>query len=256
MQAIGERLREARMRQGLDISEVETATKIRGKYLRALENDEFSMLPGGTYVKSFLRTYAEYLGLDAHLLVEEYRVEHEPRGMDEMQALAPPVGRAPERRVPRVGPPVGPLGLVVAGVVVLLLVLAVIGLASGGGDDSKKKAEAPAKKHAKKKTKKKHQQAAAAPAKPSRLKLKVVPAETTYVCVDDGRGTKLFEGTISQPQSFHGKQLRINLGISSATLYLNGKRVPVKAAPGATVGLAFSRSGKATDLPVGQRPCA
>jgi cytoskeleton protein RodZ len=48
MQAIGERLREARMRQGLDITEVEVATKIRAKYLRALENDEFTMLPGST----------------------------------------------------------------------------------------------------------------------------------------------------------------------------------------------------------------
>ena len=74
------------MRQGLDISELEASTKIRAKYLRALENDEFSMLPGSTYVKSFLRTYAEHLGLDAQLLVEEYRAQHEPRGEGEVQA--------------------------------------------------------------------------------------------------------------------------------------------------------------------------
>src|ERR671932_1832795 len=97
MQAIGERLREARMRQGRDLSEVEAATKIRAKYLRALENDEFSMLPGGTFVKSFLRTYAEYLGLDAQLLVEEYRAQHEPRGEGEMQTFAPSSPARPGR---------------------------------------------------------------------------------------------------------------------------------------------------------------
>ena len=83
------------MRQGVDISEVETATKIRAKYLRALENDEFAMLPGGTYVKSFLRTYAEYLGLDAQLLVEEFRAHHEPRVEGELQTLAPPPQQRP-----------------------------------------------------------------------------------------------------------------------------------------------------------------
>ena len=65
------------MRQKIDIAEVEASTKIRAKYLRALENDEFGLLPGSTFVKTFLRTYAEYLGLDATLLVEEYRVHYD-----------------------------------------------------------------------------------------------------------------------------------------------------------------------------------
>ena len=68
MPTIGETLREARMRQRLDIADVERQTKIRAKYLRALENEEFSMLPGPTFVKTFLRTYAELLGLDPHAL--------------------------------------------------------------------------------------------------------------------------------------------------------------------------------------------
>src|SRR5215207_1161807 len=63
MPSIGETLREARMRQRLDIADVEDRTKIRAKYLRALENEEFGMLPGPTFVKTFLRTYAELLGL-------------------------------------------------------------------------------------------------------------------------------------------------------------------------------------------------
>lgn len=78
MAEIGVTLREARMRAGIDIAEVESRTKIRAKYLRALENEEWSLLPGTTFVKSFLRTYAETLGLDAKLLVEEYKFRHEP----------------------------------------------------------------------------------------------------------------------------------------------------------------------------------
>ena len=69
---IGSSLREARLRQGLDIPEVEQATKIRGKYLRALEDEEFDLLPAQTYVKGFLRSYAEYLGLDGELYVDEF----------------------------------------------------------------------------------------------------------------------------------------------------------------------------------------
>jgi cytoskeleton protein RodZ len=69
---IGTSLREARLRQGLDFPELERATKIRGKYLRALEDEEFDILPAQTYVKGFLRAYADYLGLDGQLYVDEY----------------------------------------------------------------------------------------------------------------------------------------------------------------------------------------
>jgi hypothetical protein len=69
---IGNSLREARLRQGLDFPEIEQGTKIRGKYLRALEEEQFDVLPAQTYVKGFLRSYAEYLGLDGQLYVDEY----------------------------------------------------------------------------------------------------------------------------------------------------------------------------------------
>ena len=69
---IGSSLREARLRQGLDFPELEQATKIRGKYLRALEDEQFDFLPAQTYVKGFLRAYAEYLGLDGQLYVDEF----------------------------------------------------------------------------------------------------------------------------------------------------------------------------------------
>lgn len=69
---IGNSLRDARVRQGLELTELESETKIRAKYLKALEEEQFELLPGDTYVKGFLRTYAERLGLDGQLYVDEY----------------------------------------------------------------------------------------------------------------------------------------------------------------------------------------
>jgi hypothetical protein len=69
---LGNSLREARTRQGLDLPQAELATKIRGKYLRALEEEHFDALPAETYVKGFLRAYADFLGLDGQLYVDEY----------------------------------------------------------------------------------------------------------------------------------------------------------------------------------------
>jgi hypothetical protein len=73
---IGNSLREARMRQGLDYPQVELATKIRAKYIRALEEEEFEILPSGTYIKGFMRSYADFLGLDGQLYVDEYNSRH------------------------------------------------------------------------------------------------------------------------------------------------------------------------------------
>src|SRR3954471_20292929 len=141
MPEIGATLREARMRARIDISEIEAETKIRAKYLRALENEEWGLLPGPAYVRSFLRTYAEALDLDAKLLLEEYKLRHErPSDHDLM-----PIG-APRRRgggrggrgSGRMGPPREPRRIpvgVVVGVILLLLVAALYLLGKGAGDD-------------------------------------------------------------------------------------------------------------------------
>src|SRR5919112_3910724 len=89
---IGNSLREARLRQHLDFAELEQATKIRGKYLRALEEEQFEQLPSQTYVKGFLRTYAEYLGLDGQLYVDEFNTRYVV-GEDEPPVRARPTAR-------------------------------------------------------------------------------------------------------------------------------------------------------------------
>ncbi len=250
MQPIGERLREARMRQGLDISELETSTKIRAKYLRALENDEFGMLPGSTYVKSFLRTYAEHLGLDAQLLVEEYRAQHEPRGEGELQAYVPPASRERERG-PGGGMGFGPGTLLAAGVVLLLIIFAVIGLASG--DNNKKHTAAKPAKHKKHKVQRAKPAPAPKPA-PTTVSLKVVPSEPTYVCLDDGAGHKIAENIITSPQTWKSGRIRLNMGRSSAQLIVDGKNFNFTRSASA-VGFEFGPGGKSKQLPPGQRPC-
>lgn len=72
---IGGTLRDARVRRDLSLQQVEADTKIRVKYIQAMENEDFEILPAGTYVKGFLRTYAEYLGLDYLMILDEYN-EH------------------------------------------------------------------------------------------------------------------------------------------------------------------------------------
>lgn len=73
MAGVGEQLRQARLRQGIDLKEAENATKIRSKYLEALENEEFNVLPGRIYVIGFLRTYAKFLNIDSEKLVENLK---------------------------------------------------------------------------------------------------------------------------------------------------------------------------------------
>src|SRR2546423_6961436 len=94
---IGSSLREARLRQGLDFPEVEQATKIRGKYLRALEDEQFDVLPAQTYVKGFLRSYADFLGLDGQLYVDEYNSRYVPG--EEETPVRVRRSTAPSRRV-------------------------------------------------------------------------------------------------------------------------------------------------------------
>jgi helix-turn-helix protein len=100
---IGNSLREARLRQSLDFPEIEQGTKIRGKYLRALEDEQFDVLPAQTYVKGFLRSYAEYLGLDGQLYVDEYNsrfvVGEEEQPSRPRRSPAPPRGVRVQSRV-------------------------------------------------------------------------------------------------------------------------------------------------------------
>jgi cytoskeleton protein RodZ len=126
---IGNSLREARLRQGLEIPRIEADTKIRGKYLRALEEEQFEVLPGDTYVKGFLKTYADYLGLDGQLYLDEFNSRFTmAEEVSPAQSAAP--RRRPRRRIE------SNLVVVALAGIVAVTVLVVVGLAGiGTGSD-------------------------------------------------------------------------------------------------------------------------
>jgi cytoskeleton protein RodZ len=97
---IGSSLREARERRNLSYGQVEAETAIRTRYIRALEDEDFHILPGPTYTKGFLRAYAEYLGLDGQPFVDEFNSRHhDPRGAAEHTPIASqPRSRPPRKR--------------------------------------------------------------------------------------------------------------------------------------------------------------
>src|SRR5438046_2740456 len=64
---LGSSLREARVRRGVELAQVAAETRIRTRYLQALEDERFELLPGSVYGKGFVRAYADYLGLGRHL---------------------------------------------------------------------------------------------------------------------------------------------------------------------------------------------
>jgi cytoskeleton protein RodZ len=96
---IGPALREARERRGLAFGDVEADTAIRTRYIRALEEEQFQVLPGATYTKGFLRAYAEYLGLDGQLFIDEFNSRHhDARAPQEQPIASQPRSRPHQRR--------------------------------------------------------------------------------------------------------------------------------------------------------------
>src|SRR3954463_15769655 len=189
MPDIGATLREARMRARIDISELEAETKIRAKYLRALENEEWDLLPGPTYVKSFLRSYADALGLDGRMLVEEYKLRHERLSEGELQPISPRSqrdrqGRRPQRRAS------GARRDVVVAVVVLAVFGGLIAIGQIGGDSNDDGSAAPTKPTAAATSAptKRKSAAAAKPKKrkPARVTLTLSATAPVYVCLRAG----------------------------------------------------------------------
>jgi hypothetical protein len=113
---IGNALRTSRERQGIELGQVERETRIRVRYLAALESEQFELLPARAYAKGFLRVYADFLGLDGRLIVAEFDARFPDA---EQPELVPAPVRANVAPVWARRPPV--LLLSVAGVAVALL---------------------------------------------------------------------------------------------------------------------------------------
>jgi transcriptional regulator with XRE-family HTH domain len=240
MPEIGATLREARMRLRIDISEIESQTKIRAKYLRALENEEWNLLPGPTYVKSFLRTYAEALGLDAKLLVEEYKLRHERLSDVELQPIVPATSfdrrRAPAVRLSRGWI----IGLVVAALVALLAIVGVSSNDSGGGSG-------PSSSTARTTTTTKGAGGtppASARKTPRAVRLQLVPHGRVYVCLVGAGQRRLVPGLIldsGRQPTYRSSRFLMRLGNGSVDLRINGR---LRDVPEVRAGIGYELTAK------------
>ncbi len=237
------------MRARIDITEVETHTKIRAKYLRAIENEEWDLLPGPVYVKSFLRTYGDYLGLDSRLLVDDFKRRYERPSDHELRPVAT-LHRERERaaRGPLL-PPWAIIGAVLVAVVVVLYIL---------GSDNKSKTTsptgvrvAPGHRH-----RPRVSQRAPASAVPRTVRLRIVATGTVYICLVDGAGRKLIPGRIfAAGQTIPvqtAPQLLLTLGNASVQMRLNG--TPVRVSPSSSsIGFLLTPRGP-SPLPATRQP--
>jgi len=226
---IGNTLREARVRRNLTLQQVEEDTKIRVRYVQAMENEDFDVMPGATYVRGFLRTYSEYLSLDPDVIVDEYR----SRGVRKGEILEPFGGvsmlGAPRRHRGR--------NTIVFVAVICLLVLGVIWILGRGSDTppstkpgalgitSPSPSPSPSAKPV----------PTAKPVVKGELRI-TAPNGDSWVEVrkDSATGTVLFSGTVTKGKTrvFVGKTLWLRLGNPSAVrLKVEGRKIkPVDSA--------------------------
>ncbi len=261
MAEIGATLRTARMSARIDVSEIEAQTKIRAKYLRALENEEWDLLPGPTFVRSFLRTYAQALGLDAKALVEEYRLNYERPSEAALEPIVSTPSSTPARaRMPGSRPSRGYMALV--GGISLVIVLLIYALLSGGGSSPSSTTGTTTAVRTHDKHARAHVRGTGHTAHPTGAASRVValslrPSAAVYVClINDDTGSKLIPGQELQPgtstPTFHSKHFTITLGNSSVTMFVDG--IPRTVPPSSeAIGYSVTKAGrqrlKAGELP-------
>jgi cytoskeleton protein RodZ len=248
---VGEILKATRTRAGMEIAEVEERTKIRTKYLRALENEEWDVLPSPAYARGFLRTYAQVLGLDADALVDEFRRQVEA----DLPSGQPYTFREPvleRRRQPIAGEPRGrgPWPLIGIGLLVAVGVLLAIGLLGGdeAGDGGGKRAskherherqQRRERRQERKKERAEEQQAAA----PSTVALRLELNSDVQVCLlGSGEDQPLIDdqllsaGSEEGPYEAQAFELRFPFGYDREQfkLFLNGDKTRVPETEGPT----------------------
>ncbi len=251
---IGSDLRRARTRREIDLGEVEAATRIRARFLSAIENEEWDVLPGGFYTRGFIRTYASYLGLDGDRLAEDYSREVEgasPSPLRDTPTGDPsrkPAGNGRERR--RL--PLGWLALAAVLGVGAIAVLAIPGGEGGGGEGSAVQSAPQPGAGAETSNGR-----GRAPEPPGSVSMKLVADAEVWTCVLDGDGRRLVDGQILQAGeeagSFRSGSFIVSFGNGEVTMTIDGKRtaIPPTASP---VGYAIGSSGQLNELSESERP--
>jgi cytoskeleton protein RodZ len=247
---IGSTLREARNRRNVDLSEVEAATKIRPRYLLAMENEEWDALPGGPYTRAFIRTYAGYLGLDGERLVDDYRRAFSGEGEGAPRPEPPgPVG--PLRPRVQMRFPSGRAAAVVVSLA-LVAVLIAVGLAGEGGGGS------PVPRPAARKARHAHRndrfrEVAARPG----VSVKLAATAEVWVCLLDAAGEPLIDGQIleagAEEGPYRSHRFTVSLGNGEVEMRVDGRRaaIPASSSP---IGYAIESGGGLKPLADAERP--
>ena len=201
---IGSSLREARVRQHLEFEGLEERTKVRAKYLRYLEEERFEQLPGHAYTKGFLHVYADALGLDGRLYVEEYNLRYVGgAGSGAEEASAPRVPRAPTGR-PRHRRNRRESGTVGVALAAILLVTALVIAAWRFGGHDEPQVDGVSSTH----------RSPAAHSSQQRVTVTVRAVRgPSFMEVRAGNGTPLYTGTLEkgQTQRFTKKSLSLSV---------------------------------------------
>lgn len=246
-QGIGPTLREARNRRKVDLSAVEAATKIRVRYLQAIENEEWDALPGGAYTRGFIRTYATYLGLDGDRLADDYRRAAAEPGGDRVPKRVEPVPTGMRRSGSRLS------GRVLIAAVSLLLIAIVVGIALAGGDGDSPSERSAAKNARGGPAKQEPQTTAAKPG----VAMQLEATAEVWVCLLDADGVALVDGQIleqgAEAGPFHSEGFEIALGNGSVEVTVDGERAAV-AESSSPVGYRVDGSGELIALEEGERP--
>lgn len=245
---VGTILREARNRRKVELSEVEAATRIRLRYLSAIENEEWDVLPGGVYTRGFIRTYASFLGLDGERLVEDYRVSVERwhRGpIEPAVSGAPGGGAAPGRRSSAL------LGALAVLAVIAVAVFAVVAIPDGGGGES---SPAPTASPAPKA--RARQEPPPAPPR-SGVAVSLAASAEVWVCVLDARGQPLVNGQILQAGAeegpFRSGSFTVSFGNGEVKMLIDGREadIPATSSP---IGYSIDPAGRLIELGEAERP--
>ena len=271
MTDIGAMLREARMRDHLDIAEFEARTKIRAKYLRALEDEEWTLLPGYTFTKAFLRTYADMLGLDGRMLVDEFKRQYQDPSETELAPVLPSRRdgrrarerprereRGGERGRERNRRPSGPSSRVLLVALLVVLLAAALFVVR---ELSKKNPKHPAKHTT---VSRSHTSATVTPAARAvkRVALTLVPTAAVRVCLiayktagSPGlQRVSALLGPASVLPTYHAdNRFRVSFTGGAVKMIVNSHTVPVTAT-GTTVSYEIFVSGHYLKLPAGQAP--
>lgn len=249
---VGKRLREARTRRKLTLPEVEAATKIRGRYLQAIENEDWEALPGDTYARAFIRTYGALLGLDGERLAEEQR---RTRGSARPGERLPRVDPRPRRVTRRRRGPRVPSGLIAALVTAAVVIaLLVVGISGGGSGDSGSSGQSnPAKGG--KTTGAGGKSARRPEAKGHTLKL--LANGEVWVCLLSGNSKRLVGGEIlaagESAGPFRSGSFTLALGNGAVTMTVDGKKQNLPEPP-SPIGFAVDPRGAVSELSEGERP--